>query len=109
MFRVIEGGRFIDLCVMGHALPDDVDDYVDDWHDSESDVTISEYLGMSSEEYESWVHAPETLNSIITARITNVPLISVLKQTYDLPMAARASSPEAAKFLMKWLKTEDNK
>ncbi|MBY7869258.1 hypothetical protein KW409_20360 [Vibrio fluvialis] len=107
MFNVIEGGKFIDLCMQGHALPDDIDDFVDEWHDSNSEVSLSEYLGMSSDEYESWVHAPDTLHSIITARITNVPLMTVLESSYDLPMAARASSPEAAKFLMKWLNSEE--
>ena len=107
MFNVIEGGKFIDLCMQGSALPDDIDDFVDEWHDSNSEVSLSEYLGMSSDEYESWVHAPDTLHSIITARITNVPLMTVLESSYDLPMAARASSPEAAKFLMKWLNSEE--
>lgn len=108
MFKVIEGGKFIDLCVQGHALPDDIDDFVDEWHDSNSDVSLSEYLGLSSDEYESWVHAPDTLHSIITARITNVSLMTVLESSYDLPMAARASSPEAAMFLMKWLNSEEH-
>ncbi len=108
MFKVIEGGKFIELCVQGHALPDDIDDFVDEWHDSDSEVPLSEYLGMSSDEYESWMHAPDTLYSIITARIQNVSLMTVLESSYDLPMAARASSPEAAKFLMKWLNSEEH-
>lgn len=108
MFKVIEGGKFIDLCVQGHVLPDDIDDFVDEWHDSQSDSSLSEFLGMSSDEYEYWVHAPDTLHSILTARITNVPLMNVLASSYDLPMAARASSPEAAIFLMKWLNSEEH-
>lgn len=107
MFKVIQGGKFIDLCLAGHALPEDIDDFVDQWHDSDSTLPLSEYLGMSSDEYESWLHAPDTLNSIITARVTKVPLLEVLRSTYDLPMAARASTPEAAIFLMKWLKSKE--
>ncbi|EJY0885080.1 hypothetical protein OE987_003736 [Vibrio cholerae] len=108
MFKVIEGGKFIELCVQGHVLPDDIDDFVDEWHDSDSEVSLSEYLGMSSDEYESWMHAPDTLDSIITARIQNVSLMTVLESSYHLPMAARASSPEAAKFLMKWLNSKEH-
>jgi len=107
MFNVIEGGKFIDLCVSGHALLDDIDDHIDQWHDSEGDDKLNEYLGMSPEEYETWLHAPETLHLIITSRVNHVPLISALASSYDLPMAARASSPDAAKFLMKWLSTKE--
>lgn len=108
MFNIIEGGKFLELCVQGHALPEDIDDFVDEWHDSDSEVSLSEYLGMSSDEYESWMHAPDTLNAIITARIQNVSLMTVLDSSYDLPMAARASSPEAAMFLMKWLNSKEH-
>lgn len=107
MFKVIQDRKFIDLCLTGHALPEDIDDFVEQWHDSDSTLPLSEYLGLSSDEYESWLHAPDTLNLIITARIANVPLLQVLQSNYDLPMAARASTPEAAMFLMKWLKSKE--
>jgi len=107
MFKVIEGGKFIDLCIAGHALLDDIDDYIDQWHDSDDDGKLSQYLGMAAEEYETWVHSPETLNLIIASRINEVPLIDALESSFDLPLAARASSPDAAKFLMKWLSAEE--
>jgi hypothetical protein len=107
MFNVIEGGRFLDLCIAGRVLLDDIDDYIDQWHDSDDDNELSQYLGMTAEEYEIWVHSPETLHLIIASRLNKVPLMNVLESSFDLPIAARASSAEAAKFLMKWLSAEE--
>lgn len=44
-------GSFIDMCRQGTANPEDFDDFVEKWHQSESPLTIYEFLGMSVEEY----------------------------------------------------------
>lgn len=97
---------FIDLCVEGHVLPEEIDDYVDEWHESDSDEAIYDYLGMSQQEYRLWVHDPDILPFIITARTQGRSIDDVIKDLHELPMAARSDSPAKAKFLMKWLKKE---
>ena len=32
---------FIEMCLSGDALPDDIDDFVDKWHESDSDLPTS--------------------------------------------------------------------
>ena len=97
---------FIELCVEGQVLPEEIDDYVDEWHDSDSEVPIFDYLGMSQQEYRLWVHDPDILPFIITARTQNRSIDDVVEDLHELPMAARADSPAKARFLMKWFKKE---
>lgn len=59
---------FIEQCVKGKAKIDDIDDYVDAWHDGTWEgqyQTLSQYLGMSGAEYCAWVANPELLPSIL--------------------------------------------
>lgn len=96
--------NFVNLCAKGELLCDDIDDYIDAWHDSDSNLEIYEYLGMTQREYRMWVHEPDILPFIITSRIKGRNIDEVMRDFYALPMAARADSPDTAKYLMKWLK-----
>ena len=58
---------FIEMCLSGDTLPDDIDDFVDKWHESDSDLPIHEYLGMTRDEYLSWVKDPSVLLHIVSA------------------------------------------
>ncbi|OQW92292.1 MAG: hypothetical protein BWK78_02115 [Thiotrichaceae bacterium IS1] len=64
MFNVSEH-NFIRSCQRGEALPDDIDDFIDDWHDHDYAMELHEFLGMSWEEYRGWVANPNTLPQII--------------------------------------------
>lgn len=99
-----EEENFVNLCARGELLLDDIDDVIDRWHDSDSDDEIYEYLGMTKQEYRMWVHDPDILPFVITARTQGRSIDEVMGDIHDLPMAARADSPAKAKFLMKWLK-----
>ncbi|WP_122447823.1 hypothetical protein [Pseudomonas viridiflava] len=98
--------RFIDLCVDGKILPQEIDDFVDTWHEIDGDETIHSYLGMTKQEYRLWVHDPDILAFVITARIQGRAIDDVIADFHELPLAARADSPEKAKLLMKWLRKE---
>ena len=58
---------FIEKCLSGDALPDEIDDFVDRWHEGDSDLPIHEYLGMTRDEYLSWVKDPSVLLHIVSA------------------------------------------
>ena len=59
---------FIAMCVAGDATPEDIDEFVGKWHESDSEVPIYEYLGMTRDEYRSWVKDPNALSRIVRTR-----------------------------------------
>ena len=50
---------FMDLCLQGKAIPDEIDEYVAEWHRQEGDQAVISYLGMTSEEYQLFVRHPD--------------------------------------------------
>ena len=44
---------------------EELDDKIDDWHDSDTDLSLAEYLGWTQEEYIHWF---ETLNMPIKGK-----------------------------------------
>jgi hypothetical protein len=97
---------FIDRCLRGEALLEEIDDYVDAWHEGDSDKELHAYLGMTQKEYALWVSRPDVLPFIITARHSNRKLEEVLRQSQALPLAARSGSEGAMLELIEWLQRE---
>ena len=58
---------FITKCLIGEAFLEDIDDHIDDWHDSDSDLSIHEFLGMTHAEYLLWIKDPDCLPQIVIA------------------------------------------
>lgn len=95
---------FVDLCLSGEVLEDEIDDFVDDWHeDEETTLELHEYLGMSWDEYSVWVTRPSILPFILSARKNNTRFDVALNQK-RLALAARAETVEEARRIEKWLK-----
>ncbi len=61
---------FIEKCINGNASLDEIDDYIDAWNDGDSDTEIElhEYLGMSWKEYYIWAIKPSFLAEIVNTR-----------------------------------------
>ncbi len=97
---------FIDCCLAGEALVTDIDDFVDAWHESNDSRPLSEYLGMTREEYELWAPSPELLKPIIHARKTGKPLVEALELREFYGVAARAPSRSEAQKILRWLEEE---
>jgi hypothetical protein len=57
---------FVELCVAGKALPEEIDDYVERWH-NRPQGSLHDYLGMRESEYARWVRDPDVLAAIIKA------------------------------------------
>ena len=70
--------KFVDLYLGGDALPEEIDDFVDQWHESNSNETRAESLGFSAEEYAEWVEHPQSLTIILFARKHRVPFREML-------------------------------
>jgi hypothetical protein len=61
---------FIDNCLHGTFGPDQIDDYVAQWHDGAigNGLELRELLGMSRSEYAMWLQDAKAIHKIITAR-----------------------------------------
>ena len=75
MFRTtveVQTMPFVDLYSRGEVQADDIDDYVDRWHDSADErataLTLHEYLGLTKAEYDRWVQVPGSLPEILRTR-----------------------------------------
>lgn len=61
--------RFLDLLIAGRARPEDVDDWVEAWHDAyDGPLELHEYLGMTEAEYDRWALDAGALAGIVAAR-----------------------------------------
>ncbi len=46
---------FVSQFLRGIVSVEDIDDFIDAWHNSNSNVPLHEYLGMTMEEYKTYV------------------------------------------------------
>ena len=73
MSRQVQGGvTFFDAYLAGRAVADEVDDFVEAWHENPRGQEIYEYLGLSREEYEQWVKDPDVLPRIAESRLASM-------------------------------------
>lgn len=97
-------GTFVDLCLKGEAIAEDIDDFVDAWHEGGTGMPLSTFLGMTREEYALWVEKPASLNIILEARMRGRRIGDY--GVDDFRRAARADSEVAIQDLVEWLKQD---
>lgn len=100
----VRSSNFVDDVLSGAALLSDIDNYIDDWHDGDSEQEIYDYLGLNIQEYGLFVENPAFLNIIIYAREFNLNLLDSLRDIPTHRIAARSLSEEKANVLLDWLK-----
>jgi hypothetical protein len=100
-----ERNSFIELCLQGRVLLDEIDDFVDAWHETDGKKPLHEFLGMKKSEYALWIRDPDLLAYIVKSRHDNVPLRVVVNDNYDR-IAARADSAPKIQRLKKWLEEQ---
>jgi len=49
-----------------------VDDWVDRWHESDSKLSLNEFLGLTRDEYSRFLFLPSALTEIIDAKLAAV-------------------------------------
>ena len=97
---------FVDACIAGRALATDVDDWVDNWHDTEFAgpvPSLDEFLGFTPDEGRLWVEKPRALAAIIAAHQSRRSVEEVLMDQTSYALAARSVSPEDAHDVLQWL------
>lgn len=68
--------NFVEDVLLGRANVEDIDAYVEYWH-TRDEVTkeLSEFLGMTDEEYGVWCAAPSHIRKIIESRLGHLSII----------------------------------
>ena len=98
---------FIQKCLIGDALLEEIDDYIDDWHQGESAMSLHEFLGMTRNEYYLWAEDASSLPHIVNARIRGIELTESAERQGALSIAARSDRlSEISDRLIGWLKDE---
>lgn len=46
---------FVELYKKGKVGPNDIDDYISEWHNNDSTESLHDFLGLTREEYSQWV------------------------------------------------------
>nr|VFJ51971.1 MAG: hypothetical protein BECKDK2373B_GA0170837_103517 [Candidatus Kentron sp. DK] len=72
--------NFIEECLHGDTLMDEIDDYVERWSDGEEGkgMTLHDFLGMTWEEYSIWGTRPSILPAILRSKRNGVSLANEL-------------------------------
>ena len=99
---------FVQKCLAGTANADEIDDYIDQWHEHEHNhkISLHEFLGMTWDEYALWVEKPESLSAILLSRHKNMSLEHVLEfVSRPVRGTARTPSPEEAQNLLAWMQS----
>lgn len=94
----------MDRLLRGEAFLDDVDDYVDEWHESSTGESLAEHLGMARNEYALWVEQPDSLRLIVAAREEEQPVEEFVAAADPLAIAARGVSAADARTVVEWLR-----
>ncbi len=92
---------FITDCINGDALLEEVDNYIDGWHESDSKISLNAYLGMTAKEYDLFVQDAKYLSYIVTAHMEGVDIKSIIESQFA--MAARSSDINKSARLVTWL------
>lgn len=100
---------FVELCLKGDLLIEEIDDCVEDWHEGRAgaDQELYEFLGMTRDEYAEWVRHPSILTYILAARQNRVTLAEELERD-RYALAARAGTDFEARRIADWLDEEEN-
>lgn len=98
---------FVEKCIKGEVLLDDIDDiddFVDIWHEGGSGKELNEFLGMTNEEYSLWIIDPDVLPFIIAAREKKTNILEFFVEEQErLSLAARSVDPDNVFELMEWI------
>ncbi len=90
---------FIKDCLSGDALFNEVDNYIDIWHEGDSNLELFQFLGMTEKEYELFVTNSNFLPIIVAAHKEGVDSSVIINQTVAL--AARPEEQSKADKLNK--------
>ena len=62
---------FVDKYLRGLAKMDDILSYIANWHNTDHDVSLPDYLGLTNEEHLAFVENDESLKSLLNEKRVN--------------------------------------
>ncbi|NYT41540.1 hypothetical protein HZY97_12280 [Sphingomonas sp. R-74633] len=94
----------MELAIDGYREPDEIDDFVSDWHKGGSGLKLHDFLGLTHEEYTLWVAEPDLIALIVGARVSGRPLLAAVNDNLVQDrIAARSSHTKKLKVLQNWI------
>ena len=106
-----EVGTFMDLAIDGRVMADEIDEFVEAWHHSDSKDEVFDFLGMTFDEYSLWVMDPGLINVVITSRVKKISLVDAANDNVrDAErLAARAGEARNVALLREWIATQPDR
>lgn len=99
------GPSFLELSMNGFVALDDIDDFVDVWHDGDDDRELRDFLGFTAEEYKAWVEEPSLIAYIVTARREEKNFLDLVESAFkEYRIAARSETEGQISTVERWLK-----
>src|SRR5215472_2960112 len=95
-------GPFFHMYLKREVSADDIDDFIEIWHQKPGRKKIFEFLGMTKEEYFLWLCDPESLAEIARARTAGISLAGVVSSV----LAGIPTDSSRAKQLRRWLQEQ---
>jgi hypothetical protein len=96
--------NYVQDVLSGDALWTEIEDYVEQWHNSESaEPSIADFLGMTQREYDLYVEQPASLRFILAAHALDEPVESLVQRSDEHLVAARGLSQREAEKVRRWL------
>ena len=95
--------RFKDKLLSNEVSLDDMDDFVDSWHESNSEESLSSFLGLTREEYSMYVMDVKKFSDYIQnlkkgiigeSKITDSGLIEKTNEDYVSVVLSKGSYPK---------------
>lgn len=100
---------FIDLCLKGKVVLDEIDDFIDRWHQAPEGRELHDYLGMTKDEYSLWLRVPDAFPYLIKARRGAKSLREVVVDgCHDLRQGGRSGDQSTIARLQEWLRQQTN-
>lgn len=101
-----EAQNFFSLYSDGLVTGDQIDDFAEAWHNAGDDEkrSLSEYPGMTGDEYAVWVMSHGALPSILTARRDRRPLADAVADYLRDPGRTHPADRPAVHALSHWLR-----
>ncbi len=97
--------NFIEKVLQGLEFEDAISQYVEIWHQSDSDLELHDYLGLTFDEYALWVENPNALGSILYHKKTGENVNDADWPEIHL-LAARSQSQQDSENLKEWLRSK---
>ena len=95
--------NFVTACINADALLEEIDDYILQWHEADTNLPVYDYLGMTEEEYLLWLEDDSYLRYVILAHKENRAISDVLSDYLSPRLAARTDSPDEVQRIYNWL------